>query len=156
MSQHSRPRPAPTMAQMIVHGVFDRFPELQLYFAEINCAYLPAMLYYMDRNYHEFNDWFQLELPKDAVASTSSTTASSAWSATPRCCRSAELGMPLDHFGGAATSRTRSARSRTREQYIKEPFAGLDAELRRTLLVDNIAAHLDLDPDADITETPET
>ena len=24
------------------------------------------MLYYMDRNYHEFNDWFQLKLDKEA------------------------------------------------------------------------------------------
>ena len=54
-----------TLAQLIVHGVYDRFPEIQFYFAELNCAYIPGMLYYMDRNYHEFNDWFQVSLKKE-------------------------------------------------------------------------------------------
>ena len=52
------------MAQMIVHGVFDRIPELRFYFAEINAALFPAQLYYMDRDYLEYNSWFQLELPR--------------------------------------------------------------------------------------------
>ena len=52
------------MAQLIVHGVFDRIPELRFYFAEINAALFPASLYYMDRDYLEYNSWFQLELPK--------------------------------------------------------------------------------------------
>ena len=49
---------------MIVHGVFDRIPELRFYFAEINAALFPAQIYYMDRDYLEYNTWFQLELPK--------------------------------------------------------------------------------------------
>ena len=53
------------MAQMIVHGVFDRFPSLKFYFAELNACYLPAMLFYLDRNYHEFNDWFNVTLKKE-------------------------------------------------------------------------------------------
>ena len=52
------------MAQLIVDGTFERFPELKFYFAEINAAIFPAALYYMDRDYLEYNSWFQLELPK--------------------------------------------------------------------------------------------
>ena len=51
--------------QRRVHGVFDRFPSLRFYFAELNVCYLPAMLFYLDRNYHEFNDWFHVELKKE-------------------------------------------------------------------------------------------
>src|SRR5215510_1543403 len=64
MTQHSPTAPAPTMAQMIVNGTFDRIPELRFYFAEINAAIFPASLYYMDRDYLEYNRWFQLELPR--------------------------------------------------------------------------------------------
>ena len=64
MTQHAGGGPANTMAQLIVDGTFERFPELKLYFAEINAAIFPAALYYMDRDYLEYNSWFQLELPK--------------------------------------------------------------------------------------------
>ena len=39
-------------------------------------------------------------------------------------------------------------------KYIEETFDDLSPELRHTLLVGNAAAHLHLDLDADITETP--
>ena len=64
MTQHAGGGPATTMAQLIVNGTFERFPELKFYFAEINAAIFPASLYYMDRDYLEYNSWFQLELPK--------------------------------------------------------------------------------------------
>ena len=65
MSQHAPMPPGATLAQLIVHGVFDRFPELRFYFAELSVCYLPAMLWYLDRDYHEFNEWFQLPLKKE-------------------------------------------------------------------------------------------
>jgi predicted TIM-barrel fold metal-dependent hydrolase len=65
MIQHAQMRPCDVMAQMIVHRVFERIPELHFYFAEINAATFPAALWYMDRDYHEYNDWFQVELPKE-------------------------------------------------------------------------------------------
>ena len=64
MTQHASGMPCSTMAQLIVHGVFDRFPELRFYFAEINAARFAAQMYYMDRDYLEYNSWFQLDLPK--------------------------------------------------------------------------------------------
>ena len=110
------------------------------------------------------------------TATTSSTTAGSSSSCRgcrrSTCARTALYGMvrePLavrdgrgDARGhaarplpaGGATSRTRSARSRDSQDYIKETFAGLDDELRRKILVGNAADHLGLDLDADITETP--
>src|SRR5438067_1753171 len=36
MSQHAPVAPAATLAQLIAHGVFDRFPEIQFYFAELD------------------------------------------------------------------------------------------------------------------------
>ncbi len=54
--------PGYTLAQLIVGGIFDRFPDLQLYFAESNCALLPGMLYYLDRDYVGYNDWYQISL----------------------------------------------------------------------------------------------
>ena len=111
----------------------------------------------MDRDYLEYNSWFQLELPKmpseymrkhalygmvreplavrdgrgDARATCRST--SSCW------------GSDFPHSVGTFP------RS---QDYIKETFSSLDDDLRRKLLVGNAAKHLGLDLDADITETP--
>jgi len=78
-----------------------------------------------------------------------------------------ELNMPLSpHMSFAGVMNTGGPRHDTAQwpveagmtqhsqKYIEETFADLSPELRHTLLVGNAAAHLHLDLDADITETP--
>jgi uncharacterized protein len=152
MSQHTPSAPGATLAQMIVHGVFDRFPELRFYFAEINCAYIPGMLYYLDRNYHEFNDWFQVSLKKEP----SEYVLEHCLFGMVRDAPMLQMGhiVPLDHFAWGSDFPHSVGTFPNSEQYLKEAFAGIDDDLRRKLLVTNICAHIGLDPDADITETP--
>ena len=145
------------MAQLIVHGMFDRFPELRFYFAEINAAIFPASLYYMDRDYLEYNSWFQLELPKMPSQYMQRPRASTAWCASRwRCEIGQELpnDMPLELFWWGSDFPHSVGTFPHSRKYIEETFADLDAELRHTLLVGNAAEHLHLDLDADITETP--
>ena len=42
----------------------------------------------------------------------------------------------------------------TSSQQVKDMFEGIDDDLKRRILVENICAHLGLDANADITETP--
>jgi len=154
MSQHAPMAPGATLAQMIVHGVFDRFPELRLYFAELNCAYLPGMLYYMDRNYHEFNDWFQVSLPKEPSEYILEHCLFGMIRDVPLL-HMGEL-IPLDHFVWGSDFPHSVGTYPNSAQFIKEHFGAMDADLRRKILVTNICGHLGLDPDAEITETPET
>ena len=144
------------MAQMIVHGVFDRIPELRFYFAEINAALFPAHLYYMDRDYLEYNSWFQLELPK-MPSEYMRTHALYGMVREPLAVRMGEEmpdDMPLDLFlWGSDFPHSVGTFPRSQE-YIKETFSSLDDDLRRKLLAGNAADHLGLDLDADITETP--
>ena len=156
MTQHAQSPPATTMAQLIVHGVFDRIPELSFYFAEINAALFPATS----------TTW---------TATTSSTTAGS--SSSCRGCRRStcastrrygmvreplaiKMGeempeeMPLDLFLWGSDFPHSVGTFPHSKDYIDETFAGLDDDLRRTILVGNAANHLGLDLDADITETP--
>ena len=154
MSQHAPMAPGATLAQMIVHGVFDRFPELRLYFAELNCAYLPGMLYYMDRNYHEFNDWFQLSLPKEPSEYILEHCLFGMIRDVPLL-HMGEL-IPLDHFVWGSDFPHSVGTFPNSAQFVKEHFGSMDADLRRKILVTNICGHLGLDPDAEITETPES
>ena len=122
MTQHAPGHPHTTMAQMIVHGVFERFPTLRFYFAEINAAIFPAALYYMDRDYLEYNSWFQLELPQlpseymrthGLYGMVREPLAVKIGPSFPTTCRSS-------CSGGGATSRTRWARSRVRSEYVED------------------------------------
>jgi predicted TIM-barrel fold metal-dependent hydrolase len=57
-------RPLWTVAQLIVGGVFDRFPTLELYFAETNASWLPNALYELDENYEVYEHDFSPPLAK--------------------------------------------------------------------------------------------
>ncbi|HEY7105706.1 MAG TPA: amidohydrolase family protein [Acidimicrobiia bacterium] len=156
MTQHAQGAPTATMAQLIVHGVFDRIPELRFYFAEINAALFPAHLAYMDRDYLEYNSWFQLQLPR----LPSTYLREHAVYGMVREPLAVKMGvempdeMPLDLFlWGSDFPHSVGTFPRSME-YVDETFAGLDPSLRRRVLVGNAAEHLGLDLDADITETP--
>ena len=50
----SCPRPAYTVCQMMVNGVFDRFPDLRIHFAETGGGWVPYFLEQSDQVYHNF------------------------------------------------------------------------------------------------------
>jgi predicted TIM-barrel fold metal-dependent hydrolase len=156
MTQHAPGLPCSTMAQLIVHGVFDRIPELRFYFAEINAALLPAQIYYMDRDYLEYNTWFQLELPK----LPSEYMRRHALYGMVREPLAVSMGiempeaMPLELFWWGSDFPHSVGTFPRSQEYIKETLSDLDPDLLHTVLVGNAAKHLHLDLDADITETP--
>ena len=83
MTQHAASAPAPTRwRSSSCNGTFERIPELKFYFAEINAAIFPAALYYMDRDYLEYNSWFQLELPQMPSEYMKRPRARTAWCAS--------------------------------------------------------------------------
>lgn len=50
-------RGAMTVTQMVMSGLFDRFPNLYLYFAECQLAWIPLYLEQMDHNYTRHRHW---------------------------------------------------------------------------------------------------
>ena len=156
MTQHSQTAPAPTMAQLIVNGTFERFPELKFYFAEINTAIFPASLYYMDRDYLEYNSWFELELPKmpSQYMRDHGLYGMVREPLAVRIGQELPNDMPLELFWWGSDFPHSVGTFPHSRKYIEETFADLSPELRHTLLVGNAAAHLHLDLDVDITETP--
>jgi uncharacterized protein len=153
MTQHvGGVAPGYTMAQMIVDGVFERFPELRFYFAEVNCATLPSMMFYMDRDYEGYNDWFQGSLPKPP----SQYFRDHCLFGMIREPLALQMGdfMPLDWFVWASDFPHSVGTYPESPKYIEEAFAHLDPQLTQLIVRDNIANLLGLDLDADITETP--
>ena len=132
--------------------MFDRFPSLRFYFAELNAAYLPAMLFYLDRDYHEFNDWFNLELKKEP----SEYVLEHALFGMVGDALVVQMGdiFPLDQLVWGNDFPHSVGTYPKSKEYIAETFGGIDEGLRRKILVENICDHLGLDANATITETP--
>jgi predicted TIM-barrel fold metal-dependent hydrolase len=155
ISQHSAGNvPAFTLAQMIVGGVFDRLPELRFYFAESNCSLLPGMLYYLDRDYIAYNDWFQLSLKK----MPSEYVIEHCWFGMVQEMPAIKMGaagiMPLEWFMWGSDFPHSIGTFPRSHDYIADAFAGVNEESKRKILIGNAAAYFGLDLDADITETP--
>lgn len=141
------------LTQLITSGVFDRFPELQLYFAEVNVAYLPAALYYIDRDYRVYNEWFQVPLARKP----SEYVLDHVWFGAIQEHLALRMGefFPVDRFMFGTDFPHSVGTFPDTRTYVKDAFAHLDAATRRKILVENPATFLGLDPDAAITETPD-
>jgi predicted TIM-barrel fold metal-dependent hydrolase len=155
MAQHSAANvPAFTLAQMICGGVFDRIPELRLYFAESNCGLLPAMLYYLDRNFIEYNDWFQISLAK----MPSEYVLEHCMFGMVQERITIDMGVagiiPLDKFMWGSDFPHSVGTFPESRAYIESAFAAVDDDTRKKILLTNAAQFYGLDLDADLTETP--
>jgi predicted TIM-barrel fold metal-dependent hydrolase len=142
------------LTQLLVSGVFDRFPELQIYFAEVNIAYLPAALYYLDRDYRVYNEWFQVPLGKKP----SEYVLEHAWFGAIQEHLALQMGafFPLDRLMFGTDFPHSVGTFPDTRTYIKEAFGHLDEATRRTMLLENPARFYGLDLDSDITETPQS
>jgi predicted TIM-barrel fold metal-dependent hydrolase len=146
--------PGYTLTQLMVAGVFDRFPELRLYFAESNCSLLPGMLYYLDRDYVEYNDWFQVPLKKMPSEYVLEHCKFGMIQEKPAIKMAVAGLMPLDMFMWGSDFPHSVGTFPDSPRYIAEAFADVDEETKRRILVENPAQYFGLDADADITPTP--
>jgi predicted TIM-barrel fold metal-dependent hydrolase len=155
MSQHSGNQvPGYTLAQMIVNGVFDRFPELRLYFAETNCAYIPGMLYYFDRDFTEYNDWFACSLKKLPSEYVYEHCKFGMVQEKVAVKMAAAGVMPLEWFMWGSDFPHSVGTFPRSYAYIADAFAGIAEETRRKILLENAAEYYGLDLDAELTATP--
>ena len=64
------------IVRMVLSGVFDRIPELSLYFAESNASWIPSALFMVDDSYGVFKDWYGADLAMKPRSTRGSTAAS--------------------------------------------------------------------------------
>jgi uncharacterized protein len=145
--------PSYTIGQLIVYGVFDRFPTLQIYFAETQAGWLPHVLNWTDEFYRRWSHYVGLDLPRmpseyyrDHVKFSFIVD---------------RMAMTLRHYIGIemlmfGTDFPHSVGTfpYTRD-WIEDLFEGVPEDERRKVLVDNVADFYGLDVNADITPTPQ-
>jgi len=150
----SRTFPGPTMllAQIAVSGVLDRVPDLQIYLAETNAGWMPAVFFMMDDSYSLFREWYGVDLamlPSDyarrhfyfGIVRDPVALQMSGLVPTERL-------MFGSDFPHSVTSYPRTT------EWLDKIFADAPASLRKTILLDNPCSFFHLDQGAELTETP--
>ena len=71
------------IVQLILAGVFDRFPELDVVFAEVDCGWVPYFKEQIDNNYRRLDPISGFRITGAARASTSTGTSTSRYMTDP-------------------------------------------------------------------------
>ncbi len=66
------------MIELVFAGVFDRFPDLDVVFAEVDFGWVPYVKEQIDNNYHRLEPTVATSVCRRCRASTSSGTSTSA------------------------------------------------------------------------------
>jgi uncharacterized protein len=140
------------IGQLIGYGVFDRYPDLQIYFAETQAAWLPHTLDFTDDHYRRWNHYIDLDLPM--MPSDYYLKHCKFGFVVDRLAMAFRdyIGIEMLMFG---TDFPHSVGSfpHTRD-WLEDLFEGVPEADRRKVLVDNVVDFFGLDVDADLTPTP--
>jgi predicted TIM-barrel fold metal-dependent hydrolase len=144
--------PMYNMSQLIVAGVFDRIPEIQFYFSEINASWLPWALFVIDDNYEIFRGAYDRRLerkPSEYLLDHCHFGIIR----DPVAIRMHEF-IDMDRIMWASDFPHSVGSYPDSRKFIDDAFEGVDDAIRRKVLLENPARYYGLDLEADITETP--
>lgn len=145
--------PMYTMSQLIVAGVFDRFPKLEFYFAEVNASWLPWALFVFDDNYEIFRGPYNRTLNRKP----SEYVLDHFWFGIIRDPKAIEMRdhVPFDRLMFGTDFPHSVGSYPNSKQFLDGCFAGVPESYRRKMLLENPARYYGLDLGKDITETPQ-
>jgi predicted TIM-barrel fold metal-dependent hydrolase len=155
-AQHGAKTPLPAFAltQLMVDGVFDQLPELQIYFAEAACSLLPGMLHYLDRDYAEFKDWFGTSLSAQPSEYVLEHTLWGMVREDPAI-KMAQAGiLPFELFMWGSDFPHSAGTFPRSTDYLHDAFSGVDEKVRREILVERPISFFKLDGNKPLTPTP--
>jgi predicted TIM-barrel fold metal-dependent hydrolase len=140
------------IVRMILTGLFDRIPELQLYFAESNASWIPSALFMVDDSYGVFKDWYGVDLAMKP--------SEYAWAhchfgivRDPIALRMKDL-LDLDHLMWGSDFPHSVGSFPESRAWIEDIFAPCTDAERHKVLVENPCRYFGLDPNRDLTPTP--
>lgn len=144
---------ARNMVSMIVNGVFDRFPKLKIYFAETGCSWIPASLNSLDEFYSRWYTYWDVNLQmlpseyfrKHCILNFIDDRLAMQF----RYYIGLDMltwGTDFPHSVGTFPHST---------EILEDLFEGVPEHEKRQVLVENICNFYGLDPNREITPTPQ-
>jgi predicted TIM-barrel fold metal-dependent hydrolase len=142
-----------TIAQLLEAEVFDRFPDLRIYFAETNAGWMPQAFYMFEDRYDRYRGAFNAEFKMRPTEYIKKHVRFSIIE-DPMAMRLREF-YPVaeDLMWGSDLPHGVTSFPRSREA-LDLIFEGVPDQIRRKVLVDNPCEFFGLDPTKPITPTP--
>jgi predicted TIM-barrel fold metal-dependent hydrolase len=141
------------IAQLLEAGVFDRFPELVLYFAETNAGWMPETFYMFDDSYERYRTAFNAQFKMKPTEYIQRNIRFSIIEDPIAIQLRDYIPVVEDLMWGSDLPHGVTSYPRSREA-IDGIFAGAPDSLRRKILVENPCKFYRLDPNKPITPTP--
>lgn len=145
--------PCVAIGQLMLHGVFDRFPSLKIYFAETQCGWLPQAMTLTDDFYLRWYPYYEVELkkiPSDYYRDHCSfSLIHDPVGVQLRYLIGIDMMMWGTDLPHGVSDFPDSAEN------IDEMFAGVPDDEKHQILVENVCRFFDLDPTAVLTVTPQ-
>jgi predicted TIM-barrel fold metal-dependent hydrolase len=146
--------PMMTVAQLLATQVFDRFPALQLYFAETQASWLACALYQMDENADMWSDVYPWGANRRPPSEYIREHVYFGIIRDPVCAKISETALPMDRLMFGTDFPHGIGAYPDTQKWIDRNFEGVAPALRRRILLENPARYFGLDLDASITPTP--
>ena len=139
--------------ELIYHGVFDRFPELKIYFAETHAGWLPYWLQEVEEHYGEYHFWYNVHLTKPIpeyvqshvlfgfIRDPLAVQNRDQWNGTKNLMWGSDFPHHAETFPFS-------------REWLDRAFAGASEQVRQQILVDNVCDFFGLDKEKPITPTP--
>jgi predicted TIM-barrel fold metal-dependent hydrolase len=145
-------KPANTIAQLILSGVFDRFPKMKIYFAEAQGGWLAPHMDFMDEFYQRWYTWHGIKLSKQPSQYIRDHMRFSFIHDRMAMKLRNFIGTDLLMWGSDFPHSVGTwPDSRT---ILDELFEDVPVAERKKVLVDNVCEFFGLDPEKPLTPTP--
>ena len=144
--------PGYTIGQLVLNGVFDRFPKLKIYFAETNAGWIPHALNMMDEFFMRWYTYHEIHLKKMPSEYYRDHCKFSFIQD--------RLAMKLRDYSGVEMLMWGSDFPHSVGTYpesreiLEELFEGVSEADKRKVLVENPCEFFNFDPEKEITATP--
>ena len=143
--------PTYPMAQLIAHGVLDRFPDLRFYLAETNASWIPNTMWFMDDSFYTWGKWFEHPL-KMAPSEYCYKHFLFSFIRDPMAMKLREF-IPIDNLMWGSDFPHSVGSFPNSRGWIETIFEGVPADIKRKVLVENPVEFFGLDANKPITET---
>lgn len=138
---------------MIHHGVFDRFPDLKIYFAETQAGWVPYWLQMMEQVFADQRIWYGASVQK-SLRDYVRDHIIFGFIRDPLAVQNAHQWDGLDNLLWGSDMPHGAATFPFSREWLDRSFVGMDDELRRRVLVEHFCEYLGIDADKPITPTP--
>jgi predicted TIM-barrel fold metal-dependent hydrolase len=145
--------PGGAISELMLHGVLDRFPNLQIYFAETQAGWLPHSMTMVDDFYLRWYPFYDIKLkmmPSDYYRQNCKFSFIHDAGALPN---RYQIGIDMLMWGSDLPHGVSDFPDS--RDILAELFHGVPEDEKRQILVGNVCEFFDLDAEKPITETPQ-